>query len=209
MAKSDSLMIGSFGSYRAGGREVPADMVGKKIWYSASHDLFAITDEDGHNISSFGFEKFKEFMDAEVIVYTNSGVESHVKKLLKEKSSPQMGADINGDGYFDGYDMGYDADIANFKAPDDYYENQQPADFSSGYNDVYNDVQDYRKSPAAYRRDASVALEGGADSSAKKTKDPTRHTVGFFITTLILAIVVFILLNFAQPIIEAVAPLLS
>ena len=62
MAKSDALMIGSFGSYRAGGREVPADMVGKKIWYSKSHDLFAITDDDGHNISSFGFEKFKEYV---------------------------------------------------------------------------------------------------------------------------------------------------
>ena len=106
MAKSDALMIGWFGSYRAGGREVPADMVGKKIWYSKSHDLFAITDDDGHNISSFGFEKFKEFMDADVIVYTNTGVETHVKKMLKEKMTPKAGTDINGDGYFDGYEMG-------------------------------------------------------------------------------------------------------
>ena len=208
--KTDTIKVGTFGDYQNNGREVPKSMVGKIIWYSPSRDLFVITDIDNNGKSQFGFEKFKQFVDTGVIVYTNQGIQNYMEKTLKEKTEQAESNDVNGDGFFDGYDTGHGSDYDNFQIPDDYYGGGDLA-YDDGYNEDFSDYDPGYQEPVrrGNRRDASIANDGGADVNAPKVKDPTRHIAGFFITTLILAIIAFILLNFAQPIIELISPLLS
>lgn len=200
---NDSIKVGTFGS-TDGSANVPSTMVGKQIWYSQTHKYFVILNESNKVIANFGYDRYAKFVEAGVILYTNDGIKSFMDNVLNNwrMSTPQSNDDEYVDNGYRGEGYAYaDVDDQSYDDQQDNYYDDSPQ-----YDDYQqNDYQRYTN-----RRDGSLATDGGADlREAAKTKDPTKHIPLFFGVTLIIALAVAFILNFGQPILNAVAPLIS
>lgn len=189
MANQKSIKVGIFAPTRPDA-VVPSKVAGHTIYYSPKFNFFACTDADGNTSGEFGAEQFQRFTDAGVISFTTPGMEHHINELLFGKTEQEPVSPAS----------------AKMQQPhtQDPYSDQQP---SPSYN-MYDKPQSEEET-AAVRRINRATQEALGDNAAQYQKDPTRHIPVFMALTLIFAIIICVVLNFGQPIISAIAPLLS
>lgn len=185
MASKETIKVGTFGP-NSPDVEVPNGMQGKTIWYSTKYKFFVVTDHNNAHFAEFTFDKYKEFVDADVIIF-NTGIESHMARLMREWEAEQTASDP-----FAAFDA-----LNNPIEPEPSYDNE--------YQGYEQETPQMRRGSS--RRDDNPANLG--DDAASKQKDPTRHIGVFMALTLIFSIIIVIVINFGKPIIQAVAPLLS
>lgn len=205
-SEKKSIKVGVFGDNPDAKAPVPKPMLNKQIWYSNVHKQFMIVDESHKPMKAFGFEQYKKFVDACVIVYTNDSIHAYMNEVLRQwlEANDARDSEILDDGndyseYAGDYD---DGDLA--------YDDDQS--YNDDYDDQYNNgvTNDVTQQAFYNRRDASLAMDGGSDlNEALKVKDPTRHLGAFFSTTMLIALAIVIVLNFGKPILDSIAPLLS
>lgn len=194
MAKG--IRVGTFDP--STGAQIPVEFVHKVVWYSDDLKKFLITDENNAILKEFNFPQFRKFYDANVITYTNAGIQAHMEQELLTYEKQQMPATTN-----------YDDDI---QYEDDYIEEEyddsgyQPHGDNNGEY-VYNTTSTGRR--ISSRRDSSNTGANMMDANGQKMKDPSKHIGAFFLVTFIVSIVAFIVLNFGEPIVAAVSTLLS
>lgn len=175
-----TIKVGVFGA-NSPDASVPSNMQGKNIWYSDKFKFFVITDENNENVGEFAFDAFKEFVELDVILFATPGTQNHMQRLLREWEAEQAMKDPFGS-----------FDALNELAQTD-----------SSYHPLDADPQPARR--GSHRGDDDVL----GDAAASKQKDPTRHLPVFMVLTLVFTIIICVAINFGQPIIQAVAPLLS
>lgn len=184
MGSSETTKVGVFGA-RTPEAHVPSNMEGKTIWYSSKYKFFMITDENNQSAGEFDFKKYKEFVDIDVILFTTPGTEHHMARLLREWEAEQAMNDP----------------FASFDALDEL------AQTDSSYQDFPQEQVPVRRSSRTQSVMDDEDILG--DAAASKQKDPTRHIPVYMALTLIFTIIIIVAINFGQPIIQAVAPLLS
>lgn len=249
-----NIVVGTFGQ-GPNGEPVPESMNGNKIWYSEKHDLFMITDINSNaKKTTFKMGKFREFVDANVIMFQSPSMEAYMMSLLEDweaANGQDMQPNMN-NAYGDQGGYGEYGWNGNQAADDDYYDDYEDDGYGyddDGYDD-YDDYADYQqpmgRNATQKGMKANIPMSGGGapmdgmlsmeaespyepqqktsrrrsnrrddnprnlkDDDAKAQKDPTRHMGLFMALTFIFAIIIVIVINFGQPIIQAVAPLLS
>lgn len=219
--KSDGIKIGVFDKTNAQ-TPIPDEYLGKYIWYSKQFGCFAMTDENNKPFGDyFDIQKFKSFHDKTVIHYTNDSIKSFIEKEIRDaglKDKPSKpNSQTNNEDYEQDYQDEYeDYDTDDYDEYDDEYDDDDD-EYDNNEDEFYNDNADeddydYNELPARGRgRDrnrTSISEEQDALNVAKKTKDPTKHLKAFFITTFVISVVILIVLNFAEPIISRIAPMI-
>lgn len=208
-ANNRGIQIGVFDS-SISENNVPDQYIGKQIWYSTEQKFFLLVDNDRNIIKKFDLDDFEEFYNKNVIVYTSQGVKTLMEKELlnwhrqQETQQADMFADADpfasGDPFADPYG-GNMQDTGMMQ-----YDAYQP--HSNGVGEYeYNTSQVGRR--VGNRRDALNTGVNALEDDGKKVKDPSKHLFAFCVVTFIMAVVAFVVLNFAEPIITAIAPLLS
>lgn len=178
----NTIKVGVFGA-NSPEANVPENMKGKRIWYSEKYNFFIITDENNENVGEFAFDAFKEFVNLDVILFTTPGTQNHMLRLVREWEAKQAAQDPFG----------------NFDALNELAQND-----SSLPQYAASDPQPARRKAKPRNDDDALG-----DAAASLQKDPTRHLPVFMVLTLVFTIIICIAINFGQPIIRAVAPLLS
>lgn len=174
-----TIKVGVFGA-NSPDADCPANMEGKNIWYSDKFRFFVITDHNNVNVGEFAFDAFKEFIDLDVILFATPGTQNHMQRLLREWEAEQAMKDPFG----------------SFDALNDL------AQSDSSFQNIPDE-------PQPVRRGSSNREDILGEEAASKQKDPTRHLPVFMVLTLVFTLIICIAINFGQPIIQAVAPLLS
>lgn len=221
--KRKSIIVGTFGPAFPGAEEVPEAYHGNRIWYSPERKFFLITDDNNKaRKQSFDMKRFRSFVDCGVIVFTSSSVEAYMMQLLEQYEAEQemaqegwqeedpfaeeaypsagyAGADAAASAY-PGAGAGMPASMAGAGAMGavDAYQAQDP------YAAAPQGTQGRRRSN---RQDDH--MRNLTDAKAIAHKDPTRHLALFMGLTLTFTIIAVIVINFGEPIVQTVAPLLS
>lgn len=228
MGKQKSIIVGTFGpAYPSAEGNVPQAYLGNKIWYSPERKFFLITDDNNKARSrSFDMTRFRAFIDQGAIVFSSASVEAYMTQLLEEYEAEQAAAMadmyeavVDYDGYgqagYDGYgDASGEYDGGYLAA--DGYDGGDDGGYDGGYGQAYPDADPaYNELPADQvpsRRRSNRQDDHKrnlTDAKAISHKDPTRHLGVFMALTLVFAIIAVVVINFGEPIIQAVAPLLS
>lgn len=193
--KQKSIIVGTFGANTPEAK-VPESFIGNKIWYSPTKEFFLITDENNKSRNrSFDMKRFRRFVDSGVVIFTSSSVEAYMMQLLEQWEESNLTPDFADPFATDGYDQVDHSDYRNNRAP-------QPYD--AGYTDHEQSSDQRRRSN---RQDDHP--NNWTENKAITQKDPTKYLGVFMALSLIFAIIAVIVILFGEPIVQAVAPLLS
>lgn len=197
MANSTTIRVGVFGS--SDPNAIPDGWGGRTIWYSTKHKFFIITDENNVNCGEFKFDRYKVFAERDYILFSTPGTQAHMERLLREWEAEQAMSDP-----FNSFEA-----LDNLAKTDSSYVNQTYNPHAPVAMAAEEDVpaqQPFRRSQRTQGVSNSDLL---GENAAALQKDPTRHLPVFMVLTLVFTIIICIAINFGQPIIKAIAPLLS
>ena len=181
MSDNGSIRVGVFDDANGpSGHLVPPQYQGKQIWFSTKHNFFVIVDDENKPIKPFDLDKFGQFNEAGVIIFTNPSVQTHMEKLYDEHAETEDLFVSDDEELIEGEDQD----------DDDIWE-----------EDSYdlNEYEDnWEEDPRMARKDA-----------AAKPADPTRHVVAFFVATFVVTAIAFCVIVFGRPVTEGISKLIT
>lgn len=181
---------------------MPEKAVGLQIYYSPDKDYFIATDEGGNPRQTFGFKKFRDFVDHGVVSFMSPGVELHMMGVLD--AAIQDGRAENDD-HVPGLDGKPQNKSVSQKAtllkPAQRLPEEEPGDGPGERADGFADAAGYEE----------YVAEAQANAQQGKTppKDPTRRLPWFFAVILILSIIAAVIIAKGPQLAELAAPILS
>lgn len=191
MSSSGSIKVGSFKLQCNDGSYVPQRFQNASIWYSDKLGYFLVADSDNKpmRISDtgkpvrFDMEQFSKFVDIGAINFAGNGIENHMMMLLDEWEHDN-----------DSADDGEDASAYDDSTADDGY-----------YDEPDNDYDYYDSNDAP----VSSQFQNAENINRINVKDPTKHTVLFFVITLLISLIIAFALNFGDQVIAIISSLLT
>lgn len=193
--KQKSIIVGTFGA-NTPNANVPEAFIGNKIWYSPTKEFFLITDENNKPRNrSFDMKRFRGFVDSDVVIFTSSSVEAYMIQLLEQWEESNLTPDFADPFATDGYNQVEHSNSRSHRAPQSY---------DAEYTDHEQSSDQRRRSN---RQDDHP--NNWTENKAITQKDPTKYLGVFMALSLIFAIIIVIVILFGEPIVQAVAPLLS